>query len=324
MTHFKRCDDHVHAIALDDYIVSIQPPASAHGPDTLGSLVTDADVTRPVNDVIRYQLREHFGLGDLQIYYVCPRARPDTPATFPREFERDWRFLFASLLRHGNPVLPGTDPASALARTIHITTPPRLPPHALTRLPSPGHGCHEPEMASRFPISAGSSTPPPDPLGLEFHPLPDVEPTASPDCPLQPAALVGAWQSFAPLVSLADIAIRVRSPNDQDGFDLAACVPADRVVCELNDPYRVSGEATVVVDAAVGTGQQQDPSLDDPVEDGDEIPIAPVGQVLVDELLDRICELFALSRDDLAKPGFKFVLPGMKVGLELYQLWAVV
>ncbi|KAK3898705.1 hypothetical protein C8A05DRAFT_37704 [Staphylotrichum tortipilum] len=70
MTHFKRCDYHVHAIALDDYIVPIQPPASAHGPDTLGSLVTDADVTRPINDVIRYRLarlRDHFGLGDLQI-----------------------------------------------------------------------------------------------------------------------------------------------------------------------------------------------------------------------------------------------------------------
>ena len=38
MTHFKRCDGRVHA-ALDDYIVSIQPRASAHGPDTLGSLV---------------------------------------------------------------------------------------------------------------------------------------------------------------------------------------------------------------------------------------------------------------------------------------------
>lgn len=73
------------------------------------------------------------------------------------------------------------------------------------------------------------------------------------------------------------------------------------------------------MDAAVGTGQQQDP-----VEDGDENPIAPVGQALVDELVDRICERFALSRNDLAKPGFKFVLPGMKVGLELDQLWAVV
>lgn len=73
------------------------------------------------------------------------------------------------------------------------------------------------------------------------------------------------------------------------------------------------------MDAAVGTGQQQDP-----VEDGDENPIAPVGQALVDELVDRICARFALSRNDLAKPGFKFVLPGMKVGLELYQLWAVV
>jgi hypothetical protein len=70
MTHFKRCDYHVHGIALDDYNVSIPPPASAHGPDTIGSLVTDADVTRPIIDVLRYRLprlHDHFGLGDLQI-----------------------------------------------------------------------------------------------------------------------------------------------------------------------------------------------------------------------------------------------------------------
>lgn len=86
---------------------------------------------------------------------------------------------------------------------------------------------------------------------------------------------------------------------------LPASSPTPAPVIDLTaHDDNASGEATVGVDAAVGTGQQQDP-----VEDGDENPIAPVGQALVDELVDRICERFALSRNDLAKPGFKFVLP---------------